>query len=60
MTPVRGKRGRLVHLMAFIRRDFTPEDAARKTLCGRSLRGPMIVDEEVTCPGCEDIVERGN
>jgi hypothetical protein len=60
VTPVRGKRGSLVHLMAFVRRDVTPEDAARKTLCGRALRGPMIVDDETTCEACLDIIERAN
>jgi hypothetical protein len=60
MTPVRGRRGRVVHWMANLRRDLTPEDSARKTLCARTLRGPIVVDEEIDCPACVDIIERAN
>lgn len=60
MTPVRGKRGRRVHgVPASIRRDLASEDIPI-LLCGRTLRGPIVVDEEIDCPACQDIIERGN
>jgi hypothetical protein len=55
VTPVRGKRGALVHYVANVRRDLPPEDAARKTLCARTLKSPIVEpDAQVTCPHCID------
>lgn len=61
MTPVRGKRGRLVHAANAIgiRRDLAPEDIPN-LLCARRLHAPIIVDEEIDCPACLDIIERAN
>jgi len=60
MTPVRGKRGRLVHAMAFgVRRDLAPEDI-RPILCGKKLRGAIVVDEDIDCDACLSILFEGN
>jgi hypothetical protein len=60
VTPVRGKRGSLVHAVTTgMRRDLAPEDVPI-LLCGRRLRGPIVVDEEIDCPACLDIIERAN
>lgn len=46
MTPVRGKRGRLIHLSADL----------RKTLCGRRVEGWIVEpDTNATCSVCVDV-----
>lgn len=55
MTPIRPKRGGLVHLSADL----------RKTLCGRKAEGwKLAPDELLTCSQCAeidlDIAVRGN
>jgi hypothetical protein len=60
VTPVRGRRGKLVHCITHgVRRDLAPE-CIPNILCGVQLRGPLIVDEEIDCRACLDILERGN
>ena len=61
MTPVKGKRGKLVHAMAYgIRRDLAPEDITT-LVCGRKMKGAVIAyDEYVTCPTCVLILFEGN
>lgn len=60
MTPVRARRGRRIHAVDIgMRRDLAPEDIPA-LCCGRRLRTPIIVDEEITCPICIDIMENGN
>ncbi len=60
MTPVRGRRGKLVHCVTHgVHRDLAPEDVPN-LLCGRSIKAPLIVDEEIDCPACLDIIERAN
>lgn len=61
MTPVRGKRGRLVHAMMIgIRRDLDPAEIPN-LVCGKRLRGAIVVsDEEISCPACLDICVNGN
>ena len=46
MTPVRPRRGRLVHYSADL----------RKTLCGRPMKGWTVApDESATCLTCAEI-----
>lgn len=54
MTPVRGKRGKFVHLVAYgVRQDLAPESISL-TLCGVRLRMSIIEpDATVTCWRCE-------
>lgn len=61
MTPVRGKRGKLVHAMTIgIRRDLAPDEIP-SLVCGKKLRGAVIAEDEyVTCPHCVEILFQGN
>lgn len=56
MTRVRGKRGRLVHVMTYgVRQDLAPEDVPA-VLCGVRITAPIIEpDEPVTCERCHEI-----
>lgn len=61
MTRVRGKRGKLVHGWTShgARRDLAPEEIP-SLICGRRLRGAVIVDEEINCEACISIIAYGN
>lgn len=61
MTPVRGKRGRLVHAWTphGARRDLAPEQIP-DVICGRRLAGARVVDENIDCPACLDVLFTGN
>lgn len=61
MTPVRGRRGKLVHAMAVgIRQDLAPDEIPQ-LVCGKKLKGAVIAhDEYVTCPVCVEILFVGN
>jgi hypothetical protein len=61
VTPVRGKRGVLVHAWQPLgkRRDLSP-DQIPSIVCGRKLRGAVVVDEHVDCPACVHILFLGN
>lgn len=61
MTPVRGKRGSLVHawMPDGSRRDLCPDDIPN-IVCGKRLRGPLITDDNIDCPACLDIIFNGN
>lgn len=61
MIPVRSRRGTLIHAVSHgMRRDLAHEDAAPNPLCMRRLKAPIVVDEEIDCPACLDIIERAN
>jgi len=60
MTPVRSKRGKLVHAVAHgIRRDLAPDDVPT-LVCGKKLKGCRVTDEHVTCPACVEILFNNN
>ena len=56
MTPVRARRGRLIHLVAIgIGKDLAPEDLP-VVLCGRRIKSPVVEpDLSVTCERCHEI-----
>lgn len=56
VTPVRGKRGALVHLCTYgVGRDKAPEDLP-VVLCGVRISQPIVEpDSEVTCWKCENL-----
>ena len=61
LTAVRGRRGSLVHawMPTGTRRDLDPDNIPN-LVCARKLRGPIVVDEEIDCPVCLDVIENGN
>jgi hypothetical protein len=61
MTHVRGKRGRLVHIVTShgSRRDLAPEEIPT-ILCGKKLRGAIITDDDVSCDACLDVLFNAN
>lgn len=61
MTAVRGKRGRLVHawMPHGKRRDLCPDEIP-SLICGRRMKGVIVVDEHVDCPACVSILFEGN
>jgi len=61
MTYVRGKRGRLVHIMTphGARRDLAPESIP-PILCGKRMRGAVITDDYATCEACLSILFEAN
>jgi hypothetical protein len=56
VTPVRGKRGLLIHLVASgIREDLEPSEAPI-ILCGTRIRSLIVEpDAQVTCEKCIEI-----
>lgn len=42
-----------------IRRDLDPLEIPN-LICGRRLRAPLVVDEDIDCPACLDILFNGN
>jgi hypothetical protein len=56
VTPVRGRRGKYIHLVAFgVRQDQAPESISL-TLCGVRLHTSIIEpDAVVTCWRCEEM-----
>jgi len=60
VTPVRSRRGRLVHAVEIgIRRDLPPESIPT-LVCGKRLKGCVIVDEYIDCPHCCEILFNQN
>ena len=61
MTPVRSRRGKLVHAMETgIRRDLAPDEIPA-LVCGKRLKSAVVAtDEYVTCPVCVEILFQGN
>lgn len=61
MTKVRGKRGKLVHAWTEYgtRRDLAPSEIPN-LICGKRLKAALVVDEEITCDACLDIIFNGN
>jgi hypothetical protein len=62
VTPVRGRRGVLVHAWQPLgkRRDLCPDDVP-SLVCGRRLKGAVVLfDEYITCPSCVEIMFSGN
>ena len=60
MTYVRGRRGRLVHIVTHgIRRDLAPDEIPT-IVCGRKLRGAIIVDDGPLCEACAEVEANGN
>lgn len=60
-TRVRSRRGKLVHAVTLHgeRRDLAPEHIPA-LVCGKRIKGAVVVDEYVTCPACEEILSYGN
>jgi hypothetical protein len=60
MTPVRSRRGKIVHLVATgIRRDLAPEQIPA-VVCGKRLKSAVVTDDDVTCDACLDIAFNQN
>lgn len=60
MTPVRSRRGRLVHAVATgLRRDLAPDEIPT-LVCGKRIKGAVVVDEHIDCPACVEILFTGN
>lgn len=57
---MKAKRGVLVHCIAAgIRRDLAPEEIPT-LVCGKRIKGPRIVDDNITCPACLEILFNAN
>lgn len=60
MTPVRARRGKVVHAVAIgIRRDLAPDEIPN-LVCGKRLKSAVITDEHVNCEACVDILFNNN